>query len=304
MIFFLVLCCVPAQAQKLIVISWNLESGESSDTFIANRVKTFQGIDLWGLSEVANDTTARIFEEAAEDGENADFRRILSTTGGGDRLAIVYNATRFQLISKGEIHRVTFDADQPTPGSGQRSPLMAELQDTQSGKRFLFIVNHFARTNDTLRRDQAKRFNDWVRQQTLPVVAVGDYNFDWRVENGDQNHDAGFDFMTADQVWKWVRPGTLVMSQCNANENSVLDFVFVNPAANLWQASSVILQEAGDCQDDNQKPDHRPLKAEFELGAPVTPPAPLPTRAEILQRIEELERQILALKELVRRLPN
>jgi len=46
-------------------------------------------------------------------------------------------------------------------------------------------------------------------------------------------------------------------------------------------------------------PDHRPLRAEFELGAV----APAPTRAELLERIEALERQMLELKSLIQRLP-
>ena len=37
MVWFVTL--VSAQTQKLVVVSWNLESGESSNTFIANRVK-------------------------------------------------------------------------------------------------------------------------------------------------------------------------------------------------------------------------------------------------------------------------
>ncbi len=57
--------------------------------------------------------------------------------------------------------------------------------------------------------------------------------------------------------------------------------------------------EANDCRNVAANPDHRPLRAEFELGAV----APVPTRAELLERIEALERQILELKTLIQRLP-
>jgi hypothetical protein len=70
-------------------------------------------------------------------------------------------------------------------------PLVAEFQDTRSNLRFLFMVNHLARSDNDLRRDQGQRLNDWVRTQTLPVIATGDYDFDWSVTNGDQNHDVG-----------------------------------------------------------------------------------------------------------------
>ena len=126
------------------------------------------------------------------------------------------------------------------------------------------------------------RLNEWVRTQTLPVIACGDYNFDWSVTNGDQNHDVGFDRMTADNHWSWVHPATLIQSQCNPNFDSVFDFVFVNTSARPLALTSVILQEANDCGNAEANPDHRPLRAEFELGAL----APAPTRAELLERVK------------------
>jgi hypothetical protein len=63
--------------------------------------------------------------------------------------------------------------------------------------------------------------------------------------------------------------------------------------------ASVILQEANDCGNVAANPDHYPLRAEFELGAV----APAPTRAELLERIEALEQQMLELKTLIQRLP-
>jgi hypothetical protein len=295
----LLILCMPAFAQRLTVISWNLESGESSDSFIAARLRTFQGVDIWGLSEVAGANTASAFEAAAEDGENANFEQVLSTTGGGDRLAIVFNATRFELVNKMESHHVTFNADSPTPNSGQRSPLVLELHERATNKRLLFMVNHLARTNDALRREQAQRLNEWVRTQTIPGIAVRDYNFDWEVNGGDTNHDAGFDRMITDDAWVWARPATLIKTQCSASFNSVPDFVFVNAAARAWQPVSTIIQEPGDCNDDNEKPDHRPLKAEFDLSSGGT----VATKVELLRKIEALEHQLQELKVLTQRLP-
>jgi hypothetical protein len=100
LMFLVALCGGYAHAQRLIVVGWNIESGGATDAAVAQRVRSFQGVDLWGLAEVQSDASLQSFETAAEDGENgADFRRILSTTGCGDRLGIVYNATRLQLIS-------------------------------------------------------------------------------------------------------------------------------------------------------------------------------------------------------------
>ena len=98
-VFLVALCGVYARAQRLTVVGWNIESGGATDAAVAARVRRFQGIDIWGLSEVGNDTTLQAFEVAAEHDEGgADYTRILSTTGCGDRLGIVFNATRLQLI--------------------------------------------------------------------------------------------------------------------------------------------------------------------------------------------------------------
>ncbi len=299
--FLVALSGIYASAQRLTVIGWNLESGGSSSTKIAERVRKFQGVDLWGLSEVAGDATLRDFEIAAEDGEGADFRRILSATGCGDRLGIVFNAARLQFINLQELHRITYNAEEAPPARCERSPLVAEFRDTRSNRRFVFVVNHLARGDRTLRHAQGQRLNEWVQTQTLPVIAVGDYNFDWAVTNGDRNHDAGFDKMVAGGHWAWVRPKTLVRSQCNPNFNSILSFVFVSVTARPFALTSEILQEANDCGNSAVNSDHRPLKAEFDFISVSADPAP--TRAELLQRIEALERQIQELKALLQRWP-
>jgi endonuclease/exonuclease/phosphatase family metal-dependent hydrolase len=315
--FLLALFGVYAQAQRLTVVGWNLESGGSSISAIAERVRRFQGVDLWGLSEVAGDATLKTFEAAAEDGENADFHRLISLTGCGDRLGIVFNAARLEILRAEELHQVTYNADEPPPGRCQRSPLVADFRDNRSKRRFLFVVNHLERGDLRLRRDQAQRLNEWVRTQTLPVIATGHYNFDWSVANGDRSHDAGFDRMVNGDHWAWVRPKTLVKTQCGPNNNRILDFVFVNVSARPFALTSEIIQEVNDCGNAMVNPDHRPVKAEFDfIGPPsnqgaaapanqgiAAPANQGPTKAELLQRIEALERQILELKALIQRSP-
>lgn len=277
-------------AQTLTVVSWNVESGGSDDQTIRQRIGSFQGVDLWGLSEVTNAASASTFELGAEDGEDANFEEIVGTTGGADRLAILYNADRFRLVRQQELTNI---------GTGNhRASLVAELQEIASNKSFLFMVNHLARGNNNLRHQQATRLNEWVRTQTLPVIAVGDYNFDWDVVGGEQNHDLGFDNMTNTGVWSWVRPATLIKSQCSPNFNSVLDFIFVNALAQSWSGASQILVEANDCDPSPLTSDHRPLVGTFNMAD-----GPRLTKEQILRKIEEIERQLTQLKDAVRLLP-
>jgi hypothetical protein len=86
--------------------------------------------------------------------------------------------------------------------------------------------------------EQARLLNGWAREQTLLVIAAGDYNFDWAVTNGARVHDQGYDLLTADGIFTWIRPPRLIRTPCSFN--SVLDFVFVTGDARWWRAPSEI----------------------------------------------------------------
>ncbi|HEX7317610.1 MAG TPA: endonuclease/exonuclease/phosphatase family protein [Pyrinomonadaceae bacterium] len=248
-----------ANAQRLTAVGWNVESGGAIPSRIAKRIRSFQGVDIWGLSEVRNESWAGAFEVAAEDGESGNFRHITGTTGRDDRLVILYNAERFLRVSHQQLHHIN-------PEGRVRAPLVAHFRERATGREFLFMVNHLYRGDNAARHRQATQLNTWARQQTLPVIAVGDYNFDWSVSNGDTNHDRGYDNMTRNGVFNWVRPATLVRSQCDPTFNSVLDFVFTTPGPNGFRGTSEIVVESGDCPDDGNTPDHRPLRATLTAG--------------------------------------
>jgi hypothetical protein len=286
--------CGASQAETLRVVGFNVESGGADPAVVDDLVARLQDIDLWGFSEVQNETWAGMFERAAEDGEGADFVQVLGTTGGGDRLLIVYDADRFELVRQFEIHEIN-------PENRVRSPLVAHLKLKTSGQEFLFMVNHLFRTNNEARHEQARLLNVWAREQTLPVVAVGDYNYDWDVAQGETNHDRGFDEMTRDAVFVWVRPPVLVATQCSRQFNSVLDFVFAAHGANAWQGTSEILERQPEyCPSTNATSDHRPVLATFTLSGPTPQPT---TRTEILERVGRIERELQELKTLIEGLP-
>lgn len=290
----LTVACLQVSAQTLTVVSWNVESGGSNDQTIRQRIGSFQGVDLWGLSEVTGPSSASTFETGAEDGESANFEKVVSNTGGTDRLAIIFNANRFRLVRSQELTHIN--------QGNHRAPLVAELQEISSNRNFLFMVNHLARGNANLRRRQATQLNEWVRTQTIPVIATGDYNFDWEVNGGDQNHDVGYDNMTNGGAWTWVRPATLIKSQCSPSFNSVLDFIFVNTLAQGWSGTSQIIVEPNDCVASPQTSDHRPVVGTFSMGG-GTGPQPTANKEQLLRRIEEIERQLNQLKDTIRQMP-
>jgi len=202
--------------------SWNVESGGADPQVVGERLASFADIDLWGLSEVLNTSAAEILETAAEQGEQANFESIVSRSGSQDRLVIIYNAERFEVLGTDELEYINI-------GGTVRAPLLIHVRDKQSGQDLVFMVNHLNRGTPQRRHDQAVLLNEWAITDNRPAITVGDYNFDWEVVGGDEQHDLGYDYMTAQQEWVWVRPAELVTTQCAGwpcEFNSVLDFVF------------------------------------------------------------------------------
>jgi endonuclease/exonuclease/phosphatase family metal-dependent hydrolase len=259
--FFLIIGFNVFSQSSITVVGWNIESGGAAIEKIAKRVSAMDGVDIWGFSEVAQSGAKRPLEIAAEAGENADFRTYIGTTGANDRLLIVYDYDRFELLFREELAEINI-------GGKVRAPLAAYFKERRTGVKFCFMVNHLYRSRRERRHMQSRLINEWAVECGYPVIAVGDYNYDWEVDGGDERHDAGFDLLTADGVFAWVRPVKLVRTQCSLNKttntckyDSVLDFVFVAHMPASWQASSEILAVPGDFPDDETTSDHRPVRA-------------------------------------------
>ena len=266
-------CTFPclAIAETIDVGSFNLESGGANISTLEQQIEGFDGIDIWGYSEVL-----AAWEDEASDASFVDEPgtegHILGTTGGGDRLLIVYDDDRFTLVDSGELANINV-------GGNVRAPLWVRLRDSENNNlEFIFMVNHLYRSREDRRHQQATLLNQWAQNQTVPVIAVGDYNFDWDVPNGDNDHDDGYDNLTANDIFEWVRPAALRRTQCNLNFNSVLDFVFVAGDAQNWTNTSTIPEIRADyCTTNNTaESDHRPVFA-FLNPAATTPPPNDPT---------------------------
>ncbi len=287
-----------AQAETLEVVGFNVESGGADIDTLTDQVAEIsnnKAVELWGFSEVRSEWAAGLTNAAAL-GAGANFAHVLGTTGGADRLLIVYNSDRLELVVSSELHHIN------TLGR-VRAPLVAHLKDKVTGKEFLVVVNHLYRSNKSARHGQAKQLNDWAEQQLLPVIALGDYNFDWAVVGGDNRHDKGFDNMVEDQVFVWVRSTTLIRTHCS-DHNGVLDFVFVAGDAQQWQGESEILEmAAGYCQNyrgNDQDSDHRPVFATFDVGSAVSPPAqPAVDKAELRRMIGDMRQQLDAMETML-----
>lgn len=260
---FAILVSYPLLSQGLQVISWNIESGgatiESINQIINDNLSSnFKDVDIWGFSEVSGVTWAKSIKENLENKISKDYWYVLGNSGSADRLMILFDQDKFSKIDEYELYHINI-------GGRVRAPLVVHLKSKQDNTELLFMVNHLYRGSATARQQQAQLLDEWVQDQDLPVIAVGDYNFDYSLKSNGKKGNTSFKIFTASGNWKWIPPEELIMSQCNTYYNSILDFIFINDDAENWKSTSSIVVIDGDCPDNHLTPDHRPVKGVFEF---------------------------------------
>jgi hypothetical protein len=251
---------MPATAEQLTVVGWNVENWGTSDP--ANNATQlrdgFDQIDVFGLSEVHRDSDFALYADYAGRDEASTYKVIPGTTGNNVRLGIVFREETLELLDTFELSDLQF-------GSGGRAPLVAQMRIKPSGSEFLFVVNHLHRGDEKKRMAQAVGLREWAREQALPVIAVGDYNFD--VDVATQKGNYAYDAFLQEGVFRWLQPDQLVatnwsdkMPADGVNDyDSVLDFVFVSGSA--LNGFSRIVVRPGDFPDDEYTSDHRAVLA-------------------------------------------
>jgi endonuclease/exonuclease/phosphatase family metal-dependent hydrolase len=304
-------------------LGWNVESGTPSESDpaegidpaeIAEQLEIFGAYDIIGLTEVSQDNVS-LFATAA------GAEPILSDTGGGDRMVILYDIETLELLEVVNLHEFGGINFNPLDSQGRfrvRSPLIAHFRIKSTGVEFLYALNHLARGDNDLREDQARGLCAWAAAQTLPVVAMGDYNFDFEIDDGRGN--LSFDLFLDCDEWDWIEPVELVDTNwSDANPladvrldsfpNSILDFAFLSGPAIEWSASSRIIVRDNDFPDTGQTSDHRPVElivgTGIEEDVVETPPGATepvgdPSIATILQLITEIRALLDTLEVLVR----
>lgn len=263
LVFFMFGFLVFGENRDVKIVSWNIESGEALINVIVKQIADFQDIDLWGLSEVPGCAKAD-FIYAAKKGERSNFKGFMSKQGRNDRLMIIYNSDRFELIDKIELSKLSFR-------NRVRPALAGLFNEKRSGKSFYFMVNHLYRTDEKKRKMQSMSLKKWtLKNNKTPIIMVGDYNYDWDIESNGEKHDQGFDILTS--VLKWIEPDKIMLTECSdedrdrkCNYNSILDFIFVNSKAMEWKWKSKIIVLEGEFFPHDEKSDHRPVMGHFVL---------------------------------------
>ncbi len=260
---------IAASKLALSILAWNIESGGADNQVILAQMKElaakqFNGkLDLIALSETPPNTE-ELWQSVLPGGV-----AVMGTTGDSDRLCFVYNGERFEQVRVIELTK--FDKFTLNPGN-QRSPLILHLKDKATGYEFLVLNNHLARGNADRRKEQALGLSAWAREQNLPMIAVGDYNFDFDFATKSGNE--AFRAFLNDGIWKWNEPSELIDSNWadpdkDGKDNypdSLLDMVFTAGPAKEWTVTAEIIVRDGDFPDDERTSDHRPSRVLVTTG--------------------------------------
>jgi hypothetical protein len=297
----------PAAGEEFRLLAWNVESnrpGSPPDSDARVIARQLVGLlktpatrgQIVALSEVSP-ADVHAYRKAVALGLGTETDFVTSASGGfrdADTLLLVVDASRFRIEDAVELHRyagivANFNVDDdrsPEHGTVRaRSPLAAKIRDLATDQLFWLVVVHLARGEDDLRTDQARMLVAWARDQRAPVIAAGDFNFDWDMYTKRGN--PGFDAMMAGGVWTWLRPDPLRDTNWAASRDnpkrdrfpdSILDFVFVAQGATDWRGESQVIVRPGDFPDDDESSDHRPILATFRPAEAV--PSPTSGHAE------------------------
>ncbi len=241
------------------MLSWNVESEGADASVIADQLTQLNlndHYDVFALSEVMPGDFGKFRDALGE-----HYKYAYSRSGNNDRLQILFNEDRFELVRQ-------FSLDEINILNRYRAPLVVHLKDRINGTEFLVMVNHLARGKAEIRQEQATRLVEWARTQTLPVFALGDYNFDFVFETRKGN--LAFANMLRDNIWRWVEPSELIDTNWYDNPQepdgkddypgSILDFVFVAGPAKDWNSVCNVIVREGDFPDDEKTSDHRPIE--------------------------------------------
>lgn len=244
------------------ILAWNIEAGGSDVATIKQELQALEPFDILSLSEVSQAAAAEFASRWS------DASHLIGSSGGDARLLIAWNPDRFEKLAVEELKQIGGKGFAP---GLQAAPLAVHLKDKASGLEFKIVMNHLARGSAELRGTQAQLLCDWAREEKLPIVAVGGYNFDYDFVKREGN--PAFQLFLASGAWKWIEPRQLVDTNwADRNRDgkddypdSMLDFVFVAGPAKQWQVTSEVIVRPGDFPDSDKTSDQRPIRTIVNL---------------------------------------
>jgi hypothetical protein len=227
------------------IVSWNVASHENDSPTLARQLGKLgqrANCQIVALQQVAPADLA-MFGKALP-----GFAAINGKSGGSSRLQILYDPGRIEQIRLPESG--SFEGVRVGDVKGE-TPLRALFRDKASGVAFWLINVHLASANAAIRNKQAAELREWARSATLPIVAIGNFDFNHDFHQG--NGGSGLDSLLLDSPWKRVLPESRADRGRAADGIGVLtgeaglltEFALVGNSARQWQSSAAFISGDG-----------------------------------------------------------
>jgi len=244
---------VPVRAAPLTVVGFNIESGDSSDHVISLQLEKSVGVDLWGLVDVWDESGwPDRLREGAQEGENSEFGSVLGLSGGDSRILVLYRNSRLRQIGVEELAAAQASARRPAP--------LAVHFRLDDAEEFWFLTVHLSESEGR-RLTQAQALTEWASTASLPVVAVGTFNFG--VAEDAERTDKAMDVLLS-SGWRLARPVQHVGTRCSGGDR-MEDLVFLAGPNIPWSArTEVMYPQSNYCPDSGRTSNHRPVLANLE----------------------------------------
>ena len=282
--------------EQLTVVSWNVDSLHTDPHLAALQISQMDGVDLWGLCGVRSERWPRLFEQAAEEGEERQFVAVPSPTPGTDSSLILYDAAALSLLRYFEAG--WRDERWYRPGMVLRPALIAQFRHSGTGQEFLFILNCL---HPKWSAWQAMTITEWAARQGLPVVAAGTHQFQYDLGDSSLEHfgRVGSAVMLTSGVFRRLRPEEVVRTHGN-RYNTVEDFIFLADPAGRIRGRAEIPHAVGDFAVEEATLAHHPVKAVLTF---VPARGGSANAARVLRKIRRIQVELDKLEESVRQLP-
>ena len=241
------------RADAVSIVAFNVESDNSSDYVIGEQLAASHDIDLWVLTEVWDHKWPGRLADAARKADGMPYERILGTSGGGNRVLLLYRPDRLRLVDTRELTDIPH-------GKREAAPLVARFADSR-GREFEVVGVHLSK-GESRRAEQARALNRWAAGRDVPAVAAGTFYFDLPIGDAPDSVEA-LAALTAAGQWRWITPRELVPTRCERG-GRLNDFVFVSGGADGWTAEAEIMfRQSNYCRDSDRTSGYRPVLARF-----------------------------------------
>lgn len=246
----------PGQSKNYSILYWNIEFSDIDPVSVSNQLI---GLGRYDLVALSGTTKSMVYEQAMARNWPNRFGFIHGMTKKNDSSVVFYDKKRFNLVESSEVAAVA------SVNESQHAPFCVRLNEYLGAQDLAVVMNTIASGDMDFQENQAAALREWARGQSMPLIALGQCDFDY--ERQAQRGNACFHAFIRDGVWEWVKPVELSVAKGHGKKKGIegyfdigQEFSFVGGAARDWSAEFRPAVRWRDFSGDKKTGEHRPVE--------------------------------------------